>query len=74
MKSFVQISTAFVNCEKEGWVEEKIYPITRDPRALLNELQAISVQDIEKRTPRILGRYPNTYTFTQKSHRTDSDD
>ena len=64
MKSFVQISTAFVNCDKEGWVEEKIYPITRDPRALLNELQAISVQDIEKRTPRILGRYPNTYTFT----------
>lgn len=63
--SFVQISTAYVNCDKEGWVEEKIYPITRNPRALLSELLSIPIEDIERKLPAILGKYPNTYTFTK---------
>lgn len=65
IQSFVQISTAYVNCNKDGWVEEKIYPIQRNPRALLSELLAIPVEDIERKLPMILGRYPNTYTFTK---------
>lgn len=65
IKSFVQISTAYVNCDKEGWIEEKVYPIARDPRALLAELLSIPIDDIERRTTGILGKYPNTYTFTK---------
>lgn len=65
IESFVQISTAYVNCDKEGWVEEKIYPISRNPRALLSELLSLPIEDIERKLPSILGKYPNTYTFTK---------
>ena len=63
--SFVQISTAYVNCDKESWVDEKIYPIERNPMDILNEIQAIPVAQIEMRTRGYLGKYPNTYTFTK---------
>jgi 1-acyl-sn-glycerol-3-phosphate acyltransferase len=63
--AFVQISTAYVNADKEGWVEEKIYSFAREPRALLAELLSIPLDEIERRTPSVLGRYPNTYTFTK---------
>lgn len=65
LKAFVQISTAYVNCNKEGWIQEKIYPYDGDPREVLKDLMSIPVEIIEKQTPRILGKYPNTYTFTK---------
>ena len=66
LQSFIQISTAYVNCDKpDGWIEEKIYPIDKNPRDYLEELLSIPVEEIEKRTPEIIGRYPNTYTFTK---------
>lgn len=64
-KALIQISTAYVNSDKEGWIEEKIYTINKDPRVILNELQSIPVTEIEQRTAFILGKYPNTYTFTK---------
>lgn len=66
LNSFVQISTAYVNCDKpEGWIEEKVYPIDKNPRELLDELLRIPVEEIEGKTPNIIGNYPNTYTFTK---------
>ena len=64
--SFVQISTCYVNCDKpEGWIEEKVYPISRDYKELLNEILSLSVEEIERKTPGYVGTYPNTYTFTK---------
>jgi glycerone phosphate O-acyltransferase/fatty acyl-CoA reductase len=66
LSSFVQISTCYVNCDKpQGWIEEKVYPISRDYRELLNEIMSLSVQDIERKTAEYVGTYPNTYTFTK---------
>ncbi|OMJ82851.1 hypothetical protein SteCoe_16318 [Stentor coeruleus] len=65
LHAFVQISTAYVNCDKEGWVQEKVYPYTGNPQEKLKELLSIPVEIIEKQTPKILGKYPNTYTFTK---------
>ena len=65
LKAFVQISTAYVNCEKEGWIQEKIYQTLHDPKERLKELLQIPVELIEKETPSIIGKYPNTYTFTK---------
>ena len=65
LQAFVQISTAYVNCDKSRWVEEKIYPYSSDPKSVLQGLLSIPPAMIEKQTPRVLGRYPNTYTFTK---------
>ena len=65
LASYVQISTAYVNCDKLGWIEEKIYPMAGDPLKILAEIQSIPVSQIEKRTSELLGKYPNTYTFTK---------
>jgi len=63
--SFVQVSTAYVNSDRRGWVEERIYPMMRDPHMLLEELSVLTVDEIERRLPEILGSFPNTYTFTK---------
>jgi 1-acyl-sn-glycerol-3-phosphate acyltransferase len=65
LKAFVQISTAYVNCDKLGWIQEKVYPYSLNPRDVLKELLSIPVEIIEKQTPKIIGKYPNTYTFTK---------
>jgi len=65
LQVFVHISTAYVNSDKEGWIEEKFYPQARDPDVLLEEIKRIPVEEIEKRTPGYLGKFPNTYTFTK---------
>lgn len=51
LQNMVQVSTAYVNCDKRGWVEEKVYPIGRDPDIVLNELTQIPVEQIEQVTP-----------------------
>lgn len=45
------MSTAYVNCDKLGWIEEKIYPISRDPEVVLKELLNIPESDVEAITP-----------------------
>ena len=65
LKAFVQISTAYVNCNKDGWIQEKIYPLQNDPKQKLAELLRIPAELIEKQTSSIIGKYPNTYTFTK---------
>ena len=65
LHAFVQISTAYVNCDKEGWIQEQIYPYSGDPKEVLRSLLSIPVNLIERETPRVLGKYPNTYTFTK---------
>mmetsp|Transcript_6857 Transcript_6857/g.12463 ORF Transcript_6857/g.12463 Transcript_6857/m.12463 type:complete len:1134 (-) Transcript_6857:48-3449(-) len=65
LEAYVQVSTAYVNCDKRGWIDERLYPSNRDPELVLTELMRIPVKDIEQRTPGILGMFPNTYTFTK---------
>lgn len=59
------MSTCYVNSEKRGFIEEKIYDISIDVEDHINYLKSLSVQEIEKMTPSILGDYPNTYTYTK---------
>jgi hypothetical protein len=59
------MSTCYVNSEKRGYIEEKIYEVDFDVEKHINYLKTLSVQDIEKQTPAILGEFPNTYTYTK---------
>lgn len=46
LKSFVHVSTCYVNCVVKGWVEEKIYEIEQDPEVLIQDLMRIPVPDV----------------------------
>lgn len=61
----VHTSTAYVNCTQERFIDEKIYPMPKDPTTYITEVQQIAAQDIERETARVLGKFPNTYTFTK---------
>mmetsp|Transcript_32848 Transcript_32848/g.29710 ORF Transcript_32848/g.29710 Transcript_32848/m.29710 type:complete len:430 (+) Transcript_32848:489-1778(+) len=65
LDNMVHVSTCYVNSDKLGMIEEKIYEIDRDPERLINDLYKIPVDQLEKETPHILGKFPNTYTFTK---------
>lgn len=59
------MSTSYVNSDKKGFIEEKIYDIDFDVEQHINYLKTLSVEEIEKQTPAILGKFANTYTFTK---------
>ena len=61
------VSTAYVNCDKSGrLVDEKIYDdLGIDPDDLIKRVMNMTVEDIEKQQTKIIGKFPNTYTFTK---------
>ncbi|CAH1107542.1 unnamed protein product [Psylliodes chrysocephalus] len=64
LKSMVHVSTAYSNCPSKE-IDEKIYecPVAYDNVKAL--IEKISKKDAEILTPRIIGKWPNTYTFTK---------
>lgn len=59
------MSTCYVNCDKEGYIEEKVYDIKEDSEQLINGLLKMTPEDQDKNLKQILGKFPNTYTFTK---------
>ena len=41
---FTQVSTAYVNCNRNGYIEEKIYDTELDNEAIVKRIMAMSVQ------------------------------
>ncbi|XP_073831788.1 fatty acyl-CoA reductase wat-like [Musca autumnalis] len=66
LKSFVHVSTAFVNCTtihcEEGFSKDKL-SVTCEQ--LLNIKKSLSPEQFDSLTPTLIGKYPNTYTFTK---------
>ncbi|XP_046383568.1 fatty acyl-CoA reductase wat-like [Ischnura elegans] len=64
LKSVVHISTAYSNCNRKQ-IEERFYV---PPLNYTNILQCVECLDdsiLEAMTPLMLGKWPNTYTFTK---------
>jgi len=62
---FTHVSTCYVNCDKKGFISEKIYQIDRDSEELIKKILQMTPQQIVSKTKEILGAFPNTYTFTK---------
>uniref|UniRef100_T1JN37 Fatty acyl-CoA reductase n=1 Tax=Strigamia maritima TaxID=126957 RepID=T1JN37_STRMM len=62
--SLVHVSTAFSNCNRSE-IEEVIYQPSIHPQKLIELLEWMDDDLVEKMTPHVLGDYPNTYTFTK---------
>ena len=65
--SFVHCSTAYVNCNRKGFVEDRIYKLDYEPEQMLEELRNMPKASLLKQEKKILKKYgyPNTYTFTK---------
>jgi len=65
LEAFTHISTAYVNCNKKGTIEEKLYPLDYAPQQMLQMLLDTDPAELERLTPKLIRGYPNTYTFTK---------
>ncbi|KAK9874264.1 hypothetical protein WA026_002617 [Henosepilachna vigintioctopunctata] len=64
LKSLIHISTAFSNCYLED-IEEKFYEYNVNYDEVGNLLKKMTESQADFHTPRIIGSWPNTYTFTK---------
>lgn len=64
---FTHVSTAYVNSNRAGRLEEKVYELDggKDPEEFLDEILKLNPQQVIEREKDIIGKYPNTYTFTK---------
>lgn len=63
---FTQISTAYVNSDKRGFIEDKMYELDFDPEQMAERLLNTDKETLKKDQARIIGSFPNTYTFSKR--------
>jgi len=66
LEAFVHISTAFSNCPLDH-IGERFYPeILTCPAAKVLEFnESLSTEVVDSIAPALLGKFPNTYTYTK---------
>ncbi|EGC36799.1 hypothetical protein DICPUDRAFT_54421 [Dictyostelium purpureum] len=65
IKAYVHCSTAYVNSNREGWLDEELPVLDFNPEEMVDLIMKQDIQTLERITPNLLGAYPNTYTFTK---------
>lgn len=63
--AYVHCSTAYVNSNREGWLDEELPVLDFNPEEMVDLIMKQDIQTLERITPNLLGAYPNTYTFTK---------
>lgn len=61
----VQVSTAYVNSTRSGLIEEKVYDQSMEVESLVKEIMSMNVEQVTKNEKQLIGKFPNTYTFTK---------
>jgi len=66
LEAFVHVSTAFSNCVVYQ-IQERFYPenLTCPVDKVLDLSESLGGEMVEKIAPALLGKYPNTYTYTK---------
>lgn len=67
LNSFIHCSTAYVNCNRNGLIDETLPPLTFDPEEMVRMIMSKHKSQIDSLTNTLLSKYkyPNTYTFTK---------
>ncbi|KAF8367745.1 hypothetical protein PRIPAC_85574, partial [Pristionchus pacificus] len=65
LECFLHCSTCYVNADKEGAIEEKLYEPACDPHKLIEASEWMSEEMLEGITSSVTKKYFNTYTFTK---------
>ncbi|KAF7492661.1 Putative fatty acyl-CoA reductase [Sarcoptes scabiei] len=64
LQAFVHVSTAYSNCDRHN-VDEIFYPFDVSPNKLIELNQWMDDDTLNAITPNLLGKRPNTYTYTK---------
>ncbi|XP_055698069.1 fatty acyl-CoA reductase wat-like [Phlebotomus papatasi] len=64
LKAVIHVSTAYANCHLR-YIEEKFYNYPIHFNDLDRLIEKLDDKSLEEITPTILGKWPNTYTFTK---------
>ncbi|GLG96577.1 Fatty acyl-CoA reductase [Gryllus bimaculatus] len=64
IKAFVYISTAYSHCDRPE-VDEKFYNAVHDPETIIHLVEILDDDITDAITPKLLGKRPNTYTYTK---------
>lgn len=66
--SYVYLSTAFCNSNRRGYIEEEVYPSVQDPYEMMKlaENEESWIGGVEPDVNALVGKHPNTYTFTKQ--------
>lgn len=64
LQAFIHVSTAYANCHLSE-IHETFYSHPTRYEDLKALLTGLDDQEIAKLTPEVLGKWPNTYTFTK---------
>ncbi|XP_068157912.1 fatty acyl-CoA reductase wat-like [Drosophila tropicalis] len=66
VEAFVHVSTAYSNCVSPN-IEERFYPehLTSSVDEVLKLSEQLSDEFLDDLAPTLLGKYPNTYTYTK---------
>ena len=65
LKSFVHVSTCYVNSNRRGFVRETIYPCPYDPAEMYSKIKSMSPAELARDKAVLTEGWPNTYTFTK---------
>jgi len=63
--AYVHCSTAYVNSNREGWLDEELPVLDFNPEEMVDLIMKQDIPTLEKITPNLMGSYPNSYTFTK---------
>lgn len=68
LDSFVYLSTAFCNADRDTLIEEKVYMSAQDPYAMMKLVndELFWQRNSETEIKELVGGHPNTYTFTKQ--------
>jgi fatty acyl-CoA reductase len=64
LRCLVHVSTAYCNCDLP-FIREQVYPPPSDPHKLLDATDWMTDEAADKLTPVLIGKKPNTYTYTK---------
>lgn len=65
LEIFTHVSTAYVNCNRLGYIDEQIYNPNQDVKTLVGDIMKMSVQAVKEHESKLIGEFPNTYTFSK---------
>ncbi|EFX77095.1 hypothetical protein DAPPUDRAFT_54498 [Daphnia pulex] len=64
LKTFIHVSTAFNNLDKDE-LSEEIFPTSLDPEILMNFVDSIDDQMLASITKQLVGKCPNVYAYSK---------
>lgn len=64
---FTHVSTAYVNSDRQGHIDEKVYdlPKGQDSEQIVAKIMSMSREEAFASEKQIIGKFPNTYTYTK---------